>query len=140
MITAAMTLKLPIVLTIVLLLSACDSEGTPILRGKKAVQPAAMVTAPEAVADAEARQQAEPQDMAAGEKRTLNLTLPDFGWNGPAGEYDAAALPDVFRSSTAPEKYNWSGRLHLDESEEARERPITDNIRGAEIEFQVRLP
>ncbi|MDK2777253.1 MAG: hypothetical protein KYX62_06300 [Pseudomonadota bacterium] len=135
-----MTLKLPVVLTIVLLLSACDSEGTPILRGKKAAQPAATATVPAVVAATDDQQPAEPQDMAAEEKRTLNLTLPDLGWEGPAGTYDAADLPDVFRSSTAPEKYNWSGRLHLDESEEARERPITDNIRGAEIEFQVRLP
>lgn len=70
----------------------------------------------------------------------LNLSLPDMEWDEQSWHSDAKAYPDFFRAQEEDKRMNLSGRLHWDESEEARSLPITETILGAEVEVQVRLP
>lgn len=132
-------------LPIVLLLTACE-QGTPILRGEKlppvktsqAAQTddasvPSLLTLPGAEVD-------ELNADEAGGPVTLNLTLPDLNWGDIQVGQQQPLMDNVFQREEKERLLNWSGRLHLDESEEAKARPITDNILGAEVELKLRLP
>jgi hypothetical protein len=75
------------------------------------------------------------------DKRPLNLSLPSMSWEsiGDTGSY-RGVLPDVFREIPQESTLNFSGKLLWDESEEARQMPIEDTIKGAEVELQFYLP
>lgn len=129
-------------LPIVLLLTACD-QRTPILRGEK------LPPLPKAPALTESLppEQSNPADDPGAdtdrldeEPVSLNLSLPDINWGDIQVGQQEPLMDDVFHRAGKERLVNWSGRLHLDESEEARTRPITDNILGAEVELQLRLP
>ncbi len=69
----------------------------------------------------------------------LNLKLPDMDWD----EYsygNSDALPNVFSKQASESVVHWSGRLHLDSSEEAKAKPLNETILGAELELQLKLP
>ncbi|PIQ40677.1 MAG: hypothetical protein COW58_04535 [Thalassolituus sp. CG17_big_fil_post_rev_8_21_14_2_50_53_8] len=69
----------------------------------------------------------------------LNLKLPDMEWDDYSyGNSDA--FPNVFGKQPSESAVHWSGRLHLDESEEAKAKPLNETILGAELELQLKLP
>lgn len=75
------------------------------------------------------------------DKRPLNLSLPSMSWES-MDNYGSTrgVLPDVFREIPQESTLNFSGKLLWDESEEARQMPIEDTIKGAEVELQFYLP
>lgn len=77
-------------------------------------------------------------DEAAAERPALNLTLPEIEWESGSWQDGSRPYPDFFRPADDG-RLNISGRLHWDESEEARSLPITETILGAEVELQFRL-
>jgi len=141
-----MRMKSGWLLASVLMLAACQKTGNPVMQEDTTLPPqdvlspaeAAAVSTPPAVTPPSAAGQSSAD--RASEPVSLNLTLPAMSWDDKPAAVAGSTLPDVFRTSPDIDRVNWSGRLHLDESEEARSRPITDNILGAEVELQVRLP
>lgn len=70
----------------------------------------------------------------------LNLKLPE-GWD--SGEWKKpvlASFPDFFKPRKVEGIFDYSTKLHWDESEEARTMPIEKTIEGAELEFHFKLP
>lgn len=129
-------------LPIVLLLTACD-QRTPILRGEKLPQLKEEAPLAETLLPAAEIAVADPlaaTDRQQDEPLSLNLSLPEINWGDIQVGQQQPLIDDVFHREGKERLVNWSGRLHLDESEEARTRPITDNILGAEVELQLRLP
>jgi len=132
---AIMRFRVIVLLLCTWAVTACDQDGTPILRGTRlpdAGQPAA-VTATAAQTPAAA-------DHDTATPVILNLTLPDYEWDDLQRMEQATLIPDVFTHQSSQTRLNWSGRLHLDESDAAATRPIQDTILGAEVEVQLRLP
>lgn len=75
------------------------------------------------------------------DKRPLNLSLPSMSWESMDNNGSSrGVLPDVFREIPQESTLNFSGKLLWDESEEARQMPIEDTIKGAEVELQFYLP
>ena len=75
------------------------------------------------------------------DKRPLNLSLPSMSWESMGNNGSSrGVLPDVFREIPQESTLNFSGKLLWDESEEARQMPIEDTIKGAEVELQFYLP
>ena len=75
------------------------------------------------------------------DKRPLNLSLPSMSWESMENNGSSrGVLPDVFREIPQESTLNFSGKLLWDESEEARQMPIEDTIKGAEVELQFYLP
>ena len=140
-----MRLRVSGLLLAALALSACEQNGSPILRGVKLQNADAPATAadPQNTESDPASLAAEPSADAATEAKApvkLNLTLPSMSWDDDPVDLQYSVLPDVFRAKGNQPSVNWSGRLHLDESEEAKEKPVTENILGAEVELHLRLP
>ncbi|MAD45373.1 MAG: hypothetical protein CMI02_19680 [Oceanospirillaceae bacterium] len=128
-----------------LLLSACEQQGQPILRGvkiDKAGQDSATQSRRKVDVSAAGETQATQPDTGSDDDSgiELNLTLPDYDWDTPppGGMKDFNTLPDVFSAPGDESVLKWSGRVYLDESEEARERPMLDTIQGAEVEIQLK--
>ena len=74
------------------------------------------------------------------EETKLNLKLPE-GWD--SGEWKKpvlASFPDFFKTQKAEGVFDYSTKLHWDESEEARTMPIEKTIEGAELELHFKLP
>lgn len=69
----------------------------------------------------------------------LNLKLPDIDWEDEVYG-NPETFPNVFGKSRRESVLNWSGRLHIDESEEAKAKPLNETILGAEVELQLKLP
>lgn len=142
-----MRMKRGWLLASVFMLAACQETGSPVVSEDQRPQPDAQnptevvtaVNTPAAPAESPAAAGQSSADRAS-EPVSLNLTLPAMSWDDQPATVTDTTLPDVFRTIPEPDRVNWSGRLHLDESEEARSRPITDNILGAEVELQLRLP
>lgn len=123
---------------------------SPILRGyqitiaeKLGLETESMQSAP--VANSQMQPTLSPLAVSAdseeAESRKLDLSLPDIDWDDPAWNAQQDAFPNFFRPSPEEEsRMNFSGKLHWDESEEAKTRPIQDTIMGAEVEFKVLLP
>ena len=75
------------------------------------------------------------------DRQPLNLSLPAMYWDKNPGEVqNNGILPDVFQPMISDPRMNLSGRLHWDESEEAKHLSVEDTITGAEVELQFRLP
>ncbi|WP_430459903.1 hypothetical protein ACQUQU_11870 [Thalassolituus sp. LLYu03] len=122
----------------VVALTACEQTGSPILRGVKLPSPESQQPLEPEIDESSSEQ---ASDVAAPEEPVqLNLTLPSINWDDNNVMLQYSVLPDVFHKGSKQPSMNWSGKLHLDESEEARARPITENILGAEVELQLRLP
>ncbi|TNC91553.1 hypothetical protein [Thalassolituus sp.] len=132
------------------LLAACGQDCEPILRGFKL--PPLRVAEPEVTeADtgalsADDAQTYQPLEMLEeyknnNDRQPLNLSLPAMYWDKNPGRVENnGILPDVFQPLTTDPKMNFSGRLHWDESEEARNLSVEDSIKGAEVELQFFLP
>jgi len=74
-------------------------------------------------------------------RQPLNLTLPSMSWESNDNAMtELGVLPDVFRDVPADSKLGLSGKILWDESEEARQLPVEDTIKGAEVELQFYLP
>lgn len=68
----------------------------------------------------------------------LNLTLPDLDWDD-APIIDPMTPRNFFDTPRQEEsRFDFSGRVLMDESEEAEMKPLTETILGAEIEFKLR--
>lgn len=75
------------------------------------------------------------------DRQPLNLSLPAMYWDkNPGVVQNNGILPDVFQPMISDPRMNLSGRLHWDESEEAKNLSVEDTITGAEVELQFRLP
>lgn len=140
-----MRLRVSGLLLAALALSACEQHGSPILRGVKLQNEDTPAQAAdqqnmETDAAALAAEPAADTTSETGSPVKLNLTLPAINWDDDPVDLQYSVLPDVFRAGQKQSSVNWSGRLHLDESEEAKEKPVTDNILGAEVELHLRLP
>jgi len=155
-------------IVLVVMLTACGEDCEPILRGFKEkmapviervtsgesgdsqenaetmVDTATVDAAPEAPDHKE--EEYEPLRMLEDyknnkDRQPLNLSLPSMYWDSSPGEVENnGILPDVFQPLTIDPKMNLSGRLHWDESEQARELSVEDTIKGAEVELQFFLP
>lgn len=74
-------------------------------------------------------------------RQILNLTLPTIAWETDSnGMSNHGVLPNVFRPLPHEQTVNLSGRIHWDESEEARQLSVEDSIKGAEVELKFFLP
>lgn len=74
-------------------------------------------------------------------RQILNLTLPTMAWKTDSnGMSNHGVLPNVFRPLPHEQTVNLSGRIHWDESEEARQLSVEDSIKGAEVELKFFLP
>lgn len=74
-------------------------------------------------------------------RQILNLTLPTMAWETDSnGMSNHGVLPNVFRPLPHEQTVNLSGRIHWDESEEARQLSVEDSIKGAEVELKFFLP
>ena len=74
-------------------------------------------------------------------RQILNLTLPTMAWETDSnGMSNHGVLPNVFRPLPHEQTVNLSGRIHWDESEEARKLSVEDSIKGAEVELKFFLP
>jgi hypothetical protein len=74
-------------------------------------------------------------------RQILNLTLPTMAWETDSnGMSNHGVLPNVFRPLPLEQTVNLSGRIHWDESEEARQLSVEDSIKGAEVELKFFLP
>lgn len=74
-------------------------------------------------------------------RQILNLTLPTMAWETDSnGMSNHGVLPNVFRPLPHEQTLNLSGRIHWDESEEARQLSVEDSIKGAEVELKFFLP
>lgn len=115
-------------------LIGCGGDEAPILRGTR-LPTVNYDQSPEAKQPA-----VQAEEATSATPIILNLTLPDYEWDDMEPMEQASLIPDVFSGGTATSRLNWSGRIHIDESEEASARPISDTILGAEVEVQVSLP
>lgn len=82
-------------------------------------------------------------DVAENNKnrQPLNLQLPSIVWEADNDRMSSnGVLPNVFRPLQLEQKMNFSGRLHWDESEAARELSVEESITGAEVELKFFLP
>lgn len=69
-------------------------------------------------------------------KQPLNLSLPsDWQWHDDALMTEHQTFPNVFKLSPYENRFSVSGRLHLDESEDADELPTLELLQGAELEL-----
>lgn len=86
------------------------------------------------------------QDSAGGgrdtkKKQPLNLALPVISWDDSDEQIRLQGyLPNIFRQLPSESKLSFSGKIHWDESEAAREMSVEDTIKGAELELQFYLP
>lgn len=71
----------------------------------------------------------------------LDLSLPAMSWNSPKMDRDERKiLPNVFKPLPMDKSMNLGGRLHWDESEEAKQRSVEETLQGAEVELKFYLP
>jgi len=127
-----------------LLLSACEQQGGQTVRGTATVPDTSAPVVPQA--EQPARSVIEEtiglpeQDSSTEEKSEihLNLSLPEMEWDDAGELNDDRLLPDVFGARPDDPVLNWSGRVFLDDSDEARDRPMMDTITGAEVEIRVK--
>ena len=154
----------------IIFLAGCDDQTVKILRGEKPVsklwsemgtasQTETQVEDDTSVQNTEASEIAETEESSEAEKtflktvtkvkeenknkdkRPLNLSLPSMSWESMDNNGSSrGVLPDVFREIPQESTLNFSGKLLWDESEEARQMPIEDTIKGAEVELQFYLP
>ncbi|MDQ4423024.1 MAG: hypothetical protein QF808_03855 [Thalassolituus sp.] len=154
----------------IIFLVGCDDQTAKILRGEKPVsklwsemgtasQTETQVEDDTSVQNTEASEIAETEESSEAEKtflktvtkvkeenknkdkRPLNLSLPSMSWESMENNGSSrGVLPDVFREIPQESTLNFSGKLLWDESEEARQMPIEDTIKGAEVELQFYLP
>lgn len=154
----------------IIFLVGCDDQTAKILRVEKPVsklwsemgtasQTEAQVEDDTSVQNTEASEIAETEESSEAEKtflktvtkvkeenknkdkRPLNLSLPSMSWESMGNNGSSrGVLPDVFREIPQESTLNFSGKLLWDESEEARQMPIEDTIKGAEVELQFYLP
>lgn len=72
-------------------------------------------------------------------KPVLNLSLPDdWQWHDDALVSEHQTFPNVFKRLPFEGRFSVSGRLHIDESEEAATLPTIELLQGAEVEFMFR--
>lgn len=126
-------------------------EAGNLLRGvallpKSQPQPSdeALLASPELVNELQAPAAGEDLDintsnLAAPSLSSLNLSLPELNLDGEKWQATPRPSPDFFGKTTELSRMDVSGRLHFDESEAARVKPLEDTLLGAEVELKIRL-
>ena len=146
--------KIVTLAALLIALSACNQSTESVTQGQQAPlskeQPATAGVADDASQAATASADGAmvvadetPETAEAEEPIQLNLSLPDYDWDdagddNPAALQDYHSLPPLFGRPADERVLNWSGKVYLDESEEARQRPVFDTIQGAEVGIQVK--
>ena len=145
-------MRYPIVfatLAAALVLVTLNETDNRILRGSKNALPILNAGSDLSTAADDTRQSADNvAEQSVDDNRTpevteqpirLNLKLPEMEWDDHSyGNSDA--FPNVFGKQPSNSVVHWSGRLHLDDSEEAKTKPLNETILGAELELELKLP
>ncbi|MCD8520885.1 MAG: hypothetical protein LRY66_07025 [Saccharospirillaceae bacterium] len=149
-------MRYPIVfvtLAAALVLVTLNTTDTPILRGIHHPLPpsgddAVSVETPDLILPGDGQRHDSSGAQPAADSLTpdvsehpqrLNLTLPEMDWDDHSyGNSDA--FPNLFDRRPKESVVHWSGRLHLDDSEEAETKPLKETILGAELELELKLP
>lgn len=108
---------------------------------KKKAEPEVKVVAAPKKEVLQTKQKIKELEQESIERAKLNLSLPDdweaYEWQKPTYY---SSYPNFFVSKKHNSRFGVSGALHLDEREEAEERPIEKSILGGEVEIQWKLP
>ncbi len=69
----------------------------------------------------------------------LNLKLPEMDLGAEKWKIAQPSRPDFFGKTTELSRTDVSGKIHFDDSEAAKVKPLEDTILGAEVELKIRL-